>query len=321
MIDQTQEDAAVKASGADKARFKEMLVFAQTEHPAARILIKTHPETNGGARAGYYSEKDVTPRVSLVTENIAPQVLFEGAIAVYTVSSTLGFEAIFAGHKPRIFGQPFYAGWDLTLDEYPVPRRERKLSRPQLFAAAMIKYPTWYDPYNDRLCDLEDVIETLGVQARAWREDCDGYVAHGIRMWKRKRFQSLFGRHKPIKFVEDPQKAIARTKSLERPLLVWANRADAAFTSSANAEHIPVIRAEDGFLRSQGLGAELVPAASLVLDDLGVYYDPRFESRVEAHINTSPSLSSRALERASQLRRDIIAAGLSKYNHGGLPAP
>ena len=35
-------------------------------------------------------------------------------MAVYTVSSQLGFEAILHGHiRPQVFGQPFYAGWGL----------------------------------------------------------------------------------------------------------------------------------------------------------------------------------------------------------------
>ncbi len=34
----------------------------------------------------------------------------------------------------------------------------------------------------------------------------------------------------------------------------------------------PSARIEDGFLRSRGLGAELVPPLSLVTDDLGIYY-------------------------------------------------
>jgi hypothetical protein len=36
----------------------------------------------------------------------------------------------------------------------------------------------------------------------------------------------------------------------------------------------PLSRVEDGFLRSRGLGARLVPPLSLVQDDLGIYYDP-----------------------------------------------
>ncbi|MEH6834387.1 MULTISPECIES: capsular polysaccharide biosynthesis protein [Falsihalocynthiibacter] len=321
VIDQTRDDAAVTASGADWTRFKEMLVFAQTEHPSAKVLIKTHPETTGGARLGYFSDKDESARVSLYTNDIAPQTLFEGAIAVYTVSSQMGFEAIFAGHKPRVFGQPFYAGWGLTDDEYPVPRRERKLSRPQLFAAAMILYPKWYDPYNDRLCQLEDVIETLAIQACAWREDKAGYVAVGMRLWKRPALQRAFGRGKPLEFVSPEAKAIQRASALNAPLLVWATRANPALLTAANTQQVPVVRAEDGFLRSRGLGAALVPAMSLILDDLGVYYDPRSESRLEQYITASSHLSGASLERAQNLLTGILQAGLSKYNLSGAPLP
>ncbi|MCP4817826.1 MAG: capsular polysaccharide biosynthesis protein, partial [Shimia sp.] len=129
VIDQTFGDASVTASapgeGIAQARFREMLIMAQEEHPGCRVLIKTHPETQHGTRKGYFGPDDETARVSLYSEPVSPWQLFEGAVGVYTFSSQLGFEAIFAGHKPRVFGQPFYAGWGLTSDEYPVPRRHR----------------------------------------------------------------------------------------------------------------------------------------------------------------------------------------------------
>lgn len=119
VIDQTRGDASVTASGADRARFLEMLVFAQEEHPGARVIIKSHPETAQGYRAGHYGPEDTNDRITLLTDPISPWALFEGAVGVYTVSSQMGFGAIFAGHRPRVFGQPFYAGWGLTEDEFP----------------------------------------------------------------------------------------------------------------------------------------------------------------------------------------------------------
>ena len=58
----------------------------------------------------------------------APSLFALGAagrrdVGVYTVSSQMGFEAIFAGHRPRVFGKPFYAGWGLTEDDEVIPRR------------------------------------------------------------------------------------------------------------------------------------------------------------------------------------------------------
>jgi capsular polysaccharide export protein len=305
VIDQTFGDASVRASGADRNRFLEMLFVAQEEHPGAPILIKTHPETAQGFRQGYFTQADCNDRITLLEDAISPWTLFEGAVGVYTVSSQLGFEAIFAGHKPRVFGQPFYAGWGLTEDEFPVQRRQRNLTRAQLFAGAMLLYPTWYDPYRDCLCSLETAIEALAAQTRAWRADHQGWVASGMRLWKRKPLQQVFGRHKRMVFVDDP----ARARDMQRPWMVWAGKADVG--------HDDAVRVEDGFLRSRGLGAELVPPLSLVTDDLGIYYDPARPSRLEQLIAARASLRPDQRDRAEALIRHLTDAALSKYNLGG----
>ncbi|MFK7874295.1 MAG: capsular polysaccharide biosynthesis protein [Paracoccaceae bacterium] len=309
VLDQTKGDASVRASGADLNRFREMLYWAQEENPGARILIKTHPETAQGLRQGHFSESDVSERITFYDTPLSPWILLEGAIGVYTVSSQLGFEAIFAGHKPRVFGQPFYAGWGLTQDEFPVQRRRRQLTRAQLFAAAMIEYPTWYDPNLDRLCRYEDAAETLAAQARSWREDRHGYVASGMRLWKRKSLNQHFGRYKPLQFRDNLQDPSDR-----RPM-IWA--------SKATSRPLPsnTLRVEDGFLRSTGLGAALVPAQSLVLDDAGIYYDPRQPSRLEQLIETRRTLRPDQHARADRLIQQLRNLGLSKYNQGQDPPP
>lgn len=321
VIDQTAGDASVRASGAAAATFREMLAVARIENPGARILIKTHPETQSGHRAGHFTQGDLQEGMAFFSDPVSPWDLLEGAVAVYTVSSQLGFEAIFAGHKPRVFGQPFYAGWGLTQDEHPVPRRSRRLTRAQLFAAAMILAPTWYDAYDDRLCALEDVIETLAARARAWREDRAGYVAHGMRLWKRGALQRFFGGDKGLIFDDKPARAVSRAAAKGRGLLVWAGKESEELRRAAQVEGVPLCRVEDGFLRSRGLGAELVPPLSLVRDDLGIYYDPTRESRLERLIAESCALPPEELERAEHLTDRLEQAGLSKYNLAGRPLP
>ncbi len=305
VVDQTQGDASVTASGGNRAAFLEMLVFAQEENPGARVIIKTHPETQSGFRQGYFSAVDAQNRVSVISAPVSPWALLEGAVAVYTYSSQLGFEAIIAGHKPRVFGQPFYAGWGLTQDERPVPRRERTLTRAQLFAAAMILYPYWYDPFRDRLCELETVLDNLEASTRAWRQDHQGWVASGMRLWKRKPLNDFFGGQRRMIFDDTP----SRAAETGRRRMVWAGR--------AGPEHDGAVRVEDGFLRSRGLGAELVPPLSLVADDLGIYYDPHSASRLEAMITMRAKLTNGQRLRAEQLIRVLNEAGLSKYNLGG----
>lgn len=306
VIDQTRGDASVTHGGADANTFREMLYWAQEDHPGARIVIKTHPETAEGYRQGYFSAVDETARIRLLCDPVSPWALLDGAIAVYCVTSQMGFEAILAGHRPQVFGQPFYAGWGLTEDRHPLPlsRRGRRLTRAQLFAGAMLLYPTWYDPYHDRLCDLNTAISTLEAETRAWREDRGGWAAYGMRLWKRAPLQRFFGQYRRVIFPK-----VARS---DRPAMVWA--------SSATTAPEDAIRIEDGFLRSRGLGADLIPPLSLVCDDLGIYYDPTRESRLERLIAARSRLRPDQEARADALIIALTRHGLSKYNLGH-PAP
>nr|WP_237072626.1 capsular polysaccharide biosynthesis protein [Pseudaestuariivita rosea] len=301
VIDQTEGDASVTCSGADKAMFQEMLVIAQEENPGCPVLIKTHPETTAGHRSGYLSTQTETDRIKICDQPHSPWVLFEGAVGVYTVSSQLGFEAIYGGHKPKVFGQPFYAGWGLTDDRNPVARRERKLTHAQLFAGAMILYPKWYDPYRDRLCSLEEAINTLQAQSRAWREDRFGWVGHDMRLWKRPHLQRFFGQTRRMIF-DKPNKQ-------DRREMVWANK--------WQADRPQATRLEDGFLRSRGLGAELTPPLSLICDQRGIYYDPTQESDLELLVAWREDLPSWARYRAEAVIASITQLQLSKYNQGG----
>jgi len=300
VIDQTRNDASVTHGGADANTFREMLYWAQEENPGAPILIKTHPETAHGHRSGYFSASDESDRVRLFSDPVSPWALMEGAIAVYCVTSQLGFEAIYAGHRPQVFGQPFYAGWGLTEDRHPhaLSRRGRSLSKAQLFAGAMLLYPTWYDPHRDRLCEAETAVEALAAETRAWREDRRGWAAHGMRLWKRAPLQRFFGRYRRLSFD--------RPAAAGRPAMVWASQAGPEGAA----------RVEDGFLRSRGLGADLVPPLSLVLDDLGIYYDPTRESRLERLIAERAVLRADQMLRAEALIKALTRHGLSKYNLG-----
>ncbi len=309
VIDQTRGDASVTHGGADANTFREMLYHAQVDHPGARVLIKTHPETRDGHRAGYFGPGYENDRVALFADPVSPWSLLEGAVAVYTVSSQLGFEAIYAGHKPKVFAHPFYAGWGLTEDLHPLalPRRGRPLTRAQMFAASMILYPKWYDPFRDRLCELEDAIAFLEARSRAWREDRRGWTASGMRLWKRKPLQGFFGSQKRIIFDDDHGRAARKAMSTGRRHMCWAGKATPGTGT---------VQIEDGFLRSRGLGAELVPPLSLVCDELGIYYDPTRQSRLEQLIAQRADLRPDQQHRAERLIRCITELGLSKYNLG-----
>lgn len=304
VIDQVRGDASLRHGGLDGALsphlFRDMLVQAQLDFPGARIVIRAHPETTGGHRAGHFSAEDITgDHITFCADPVSPWELLEGAISVYTVSSQLGFEAIIAGHKPRVWGLPFYAGWGLTDDQISHPRRTRKLTRAQLFAGAMLLYPRWYDPCRDRLCSFEDALDHMEALRRAWREDRHGHVALNMRLWKRPHLKAFFGRWHRLRF--------AKNQGPARSTLIWG--------SAPAPDQGRILRVEDGFLRSRGLGADLTPPLSLITDDLGIYYDPSRPSRLEAFVATP--LPPGGAARASALRDAILRHGLSKYNLDG----
>ncbi len=294
VIDQTRGDASLL--GAGRADFLTMLQAARDENPGLPLIIRTHPETAAGLRPGHFTATDLRAGEAICDAALSPWALLQGAARVYVWSSQLGYEAMLAGHRPRVFGQPFYAGWGLSTDQHRFPRRAPAPIE-ALFAASHLRAPVWYDPCLDRRTDFQGALRQIEAEARAWRQDRDGHRALGIRLWKRPLIGRFFGSGKGVRFTAQPGPEVT---------MVWANRADAAPGA---------LRIEDGFIRSRGLGAALVPPLSLVADDLGIYYDPGRESRFEQLMTAPPPPGGR--DRALALAALLVGSGITKYNLAG----
>lgn len=76
-----------------------------------------------------------------------------------------------------------------------------------------------------------------------------------------------------------------------------------------------VVRIEDGFLRSVGLGADLIRPVSWVLDKSGIYYDATRPSDLET-IFQNQIFDDETLIRARLLREWVVSSRLTKYNVG-----
>ena len=81
------------------------------------------------------------------------------------------------------------------------------------------------------------------------------------------------------------------------------------------APDVRILRLEDGFLRSVGLGADLIKPMSWVVDGLGIYYDATRPSDLERLLSES-EFNQEMLRRAHFLRQRIVSTGLTKYNVG-----
>jgi capsular polysaccharide export protein len=78
---------------------------------------------------------------------------------------------------------------------------------------------------------------------------------------------------------------------------------------------ISIVRVEDGFLRSVGLGADLVKPVSWVFDRNGIYFDSTCPSDLEILLATS-DFTPEMTGRAHRLLQRIVACNLTKYNVG-----
>ena len=86
---------------------------------------------------------------------------------VHTLTSLTGFEALLRGKPVFTYGQPFYAGWGLTEDRDPPPRRGRPLSLDALVAGALVLHLRCIDPLTGLPCPPELLVERLAMRPTA----------------------------------------------------------------------------------------------------------------------------------------------------------
>lgn len=315
VIDQTVGDISIPGSLSEPEDFQEMLRAAIAENPGAEVLVKGHPEVAQGRKRGYLTETTTAAGLRLFAEPVNPWSLLERVDKVYTVSSGLGFEALCAGLPVVCFGMPYYAGWGVTDDRKSCQRRSRHCSIEEIFAAAYLTYTRYLDPWDRRPVAFEEAVDALAFLRDIYMENRRPAVLVGFTRWKRKTVAAFLPGAVPPRFEKQVEKAVELAARKNGRLLVWNTRCPAGLREAAAAADVAIINVEDGFLRSVGLGSALTPAASLVFDDLGIYYDPRQESRLE-RLAESGSFSPELLARATALRETIVQRAVTKYNVG-----
>lgn len=76
-----------------------------------------------------------------------------------------------------------------------------------------------------------------------------------------------------------------------------------------------IVRMEDGFIHSLGLGSDLSPPCSQVIDITGIYFDSKKNNDLSNLLN-SYEFDDVLLKRAANLRQLIVEKGITKYNLG-----
>ena len=326
VVDQTAGDMSVTLGGATAETFRQMLDAALAENPDATVYVKTHPEVTSGRKTGHFGDLRSEGRIVVLRQAIEPASLIREVDRVYVVSSTMGFEALLAGKPVTCFGVPWYAGWGVTDDRQPCPRRTRRRSVDELFAAAYLDYARYLNPETHDRGTIFHVIEWLARQKymATWMRGPAGdrrLICIGFRRWKAANLRSILaGALAEVVFVPDAEAARALVPRPDDWLVFWSATPPAGVDALANATGAQTVRLEDGFLRSVGLGSDLIAPRSLVLDTEGIYFDPSCPSRLEVLLNAG-DFSAKELADAREVREFIVTHGLTKYNLEPRQAP
>ncbi|MFD2264582.1 capsular polysaccharide biosynthesis protein [Lacibacterium aquatile] len=316
VVDQTAGDASIIYGLASKSSFKHMLEAAKDENPSAEIIVKIHPDVAAGRRQGHLADWARRWNCTLIDQSCNPWSLLDRVDQVYVVTSQMGFEAAIAGLPVRCFGMPFYAGWGVTRDEVTCERRTVKRTVTDIFAAAYLHYCRYANPFDNLPSSFEETVETLGLWRRTNDENRTPIAAVGMSRWKRtqvaKFLRSTEGK---AHFFDSADSALAWSQKHQGRIVVWASKQPGDLAEKAAARNVPLARMEDGFLRSVGLGADFIPASSLVVDKRGLYFDPRQPSDLE-HILLTDPLAEDICARAAKLRSILVHNDITKYNVG-----
>jgi capsular polysaccharide export protein len=314
IVDQTFNDMSVVLGMADEGSFRAMYDAALKENPDADIYIKVHPDVIAGKKRGYLTDIRQNDHTFIIGENLNPLSLMRLMDRVYAATSQVGFEALLLNKPVTCFGMPFYAGWGLTDDRISCPRRVKKRTVLEVFAAAYIKYARYINPATGERGTIFDVIEHLIRQKHYASMNSHDYYCFGFRWWKHGHVRPfLQGPHNRVIFVKDAKDALQKGLNRQSRILVWGHNETEEIRELAFSLDIPIWRVEDGFIRSVGLGSDLIPPMSLVIDRCGIYYDPQKESDLERILNNC-EFTPAMLERAEKLRQLIVNAKITKYN-------
>jgi capsular polysaccharide export protein len=141
-------------------------------------------------------------------------------------------------------------------------------------------------------------------------------VCFGVSWWNHRAVATLLAQPtwRPP-FYDDFAQALERAAIITGDLVAWASKLTAEHEAAAAARDVRVIRIEDGFLRSVGLGAGLTPGGSYVLDARGIHYDGSRPSDLE-HLLETAEVTVEQRARGRRLAEAIREARLSKYNVG-----
>jgi capsular polysaccharide export protein len=294
-----------------------MLDAALSTYPAERIVVLAAPRRTCGPSA--WLEAARAQGATVIERARDPWSLLDRADRVYGIGGEIGFLALLAGIPVTAFAAASYTGWGVTEDHAAVPGHGFRRSVEEIFAGVCLVATRCRDPFRDTPTSFEDALAILADWRRIEIANRRVAVCVGMSFWKRRRvadfLRSSSGAPVFRRTVAGALEA-ARAHRGNREngaIASWASRLPDGLVEAAAGAGVRLIRVEDGFIRSVGLGSDFLPPASLVFDRSGMYFDPRGGSDLECLLRDS-DFSPALLARAERLRNRLVERGVTKYN-------
>jgi len=174
---QVETDASIRHGSPQVRGNLDLLQRVRASNPDAYIVYKPHPDVVAGLRLRGTQEARAVDFCDELVVHVPMHHMLEHVDEVHVMTSLAGFEALLRERKVVCYGQPFYAGWGLTQDVFPVARRTRRLSLDALVAGALILYPRYFTAQGRAGATPEAALDDL----QAWRARTGG----GLSWWRR----------------------------------------------------------------------------------------------------------------------------------------
>jgi capsular polysaccharide export protein len=168
------------------------------------------------------------------------------------------------------------------------------------------------DPFTGDPTSTFEAIRLCGFWRQLIDSNRDIGSAVGFAFWKRPTVAPLlWDGSSPVRFV-------SRLKDVDssRTVAIWKARTPPELLDKLECGDFLLAEVEDGFIRSSGLGADCIPPLSIVVDRIGVHFDPSRPSELEQLLENG-AFPAALLERAGRLRQLIVSSGVGKYGTGG----
>lgn len=170
---QVSNDASINTATSNSIDLKQaaninlaLLQEARRNNPNAYIIFKPHPDVSNGLRQGHIPREQALQYADTICEQDNILSVIDTCDKVETISSLSGFEALLRHKDVTVHGTPFYAGWGLTQDTTPIPRRSRRRTLDEMVYISLILYPRYISQVDFKPCEPEQLIAELHSRGR-----------------------------------------------------------------------------------------------------------------------------------------------------------